>query len=199
MVVILLIIVIYSAKLCILLPSSLDKGSIVPHVLAIKCGSLALYPTFGEYLNYCYGFMMLDLPWLNAVLGDKLGDSSDVIPDAFVFYFTNLSIVSTYLLASCVVIALWFTLTFLSYCTEQQKSKTIMSSLKTFFYNLFVLGIIIAGCLALQGSITNSISVFSFNTVGYILGIVMYVSVFVELVYSWLLQKKNRNFRKINQ
>jgi hypothetical protein len=123
--------------------------------------------------------MMADLPWLNAILGNSLANSSDAIPDAFVLYFTNLSVVSTYLLATCTIITLWFALTFLSFCTEKIKWKTILSSLQTLAYNFFVLGVTIAGCLALQGSINNSLSLFNFNTVGYILGIVMYVSVFV--------------------
>lgn len=39
------------------------------HVFALKVVSIVLYPTFAEYINYCYGFMTADMPWLNAFIG----------------------------------------------------------------------------------------------------------------------------------
>jgi hypothetical protein len=51
----------YTAKLCYLLPNSKERGSIIPHIFSIKCAALAVYPTYAEYVNYCYGFMTGDL------------------------------------------------------------------------------------------------------------------------------------------
>lgn len=42
-----------------------------------------------------------------------------------------------------------------------------------------------AGCLALQGVILNPIDSLTANTVLYIVGIVVYLSMLVEIVYSW--------------
>lgn len=52
-------------------------------------------------------------------------------------------------------------------------------------YNFFSLGAIIAGSLSLQGVILNPIDSLSANTVFYIVGIVMYFGIFIEIVYSW--------------
>jgi hypothetical protein len=47
-----------------------DRGGIIPHIFAIKCAALMLYPTYAEYVSYCYGFMMIDFPWVNFALGE---------------------------------------------------------------------------------------------------------------------------------
>lgn len=70
----------YTVKLCCLSPRSRDRGSIIPHIFALRCGALALYPTYAEYVNFCYGFMTADLPWLNSYFGSKLANANDVIP-----------------------------------------------------------------------------------------------------------------------
>lgn len=72
------------------------------HIFAIKSLSIALYPTFGEYVNYCYGFMTADLPWLNAWLGNMLSDSADYSPMGYELYYENMTIYSTYWLALAV-------------------------------------------------------------------------------------------------
>ena len=56
--------------------SASDKGNIIPHIMAYKCGSLAIYPAFPEYVNYCYGFALADLPWLNEYFSDVLSNAS---------------------------------------------------------------------------------------------------------------------------
>ena len=70
----------YSIKLCCLVPGSRDRGSILPHVFAVKCGALALYPTYGEYVSFCYGFMMAEVPWFNSFVGERLGQPNDFSP-----------------------------------------------------------------------------------------------------------------------
>lgn len=84
--------------LCTVTHSS-THGHIMGHIFAIKSISIALYPTFGEYVNYCYGFMTADLPWLNAWLGKMLSDSADYSPLGFRLYYENMTIYSTYWLA----------------------------------------------------------------------------------------------------
>jgi hypothetical protein len=69
MIVTLILLVGYTTKLCFYLPTSKERGSIIPHIFSIKCAALALYPTYAEYVSYCYGFMTADLPWLNTTFG----------------------------------------------------------------------------------------------------------------------------------
>ena len=61
-----LMLVIYFVKATVTVPSSLDKGNLIPHILALKCPALILYPMSAEYINFCYGFMTADLPWINS-------------------------------------------------------------------------------------------------------------------------------------
>lgn len=42
-----------------------DAGDIIPHVLLNKVSAMIIYPTLGGYINYCYGFTYIDIPWLN--------------------------------------------------------------------------------------------------------------------------------------
>ena len=83
-----------------------DKGSIIPHILAMKCGALALFPTYSEYVNYCWGFMLADFPWMNSTIGEILAEPTDSIPSPFAVFFTNLNLGSTYSLAMLVVVVL---------------------------------------------------------------------------------------------
>lgn len=46
-----------------------------------------------------------------------------------------------------------------------------------------------AGCLSLQGVILNPIDSLSANTFFYVVGIVVYLGLFVETVYSWSMSK----------
>ena len=46
-------------------PNGKDKGQIVSHILFLKTPVLALYPTYAELIDYCAGFMVADMPWLN--------------------------------------------------------------------------------------------------------------------------------------
>lgn len=155
----------------------MDRGDIIPHIQAIKCGALALYPTYTEYINFCYGFMLADLPWFNSFFGNTLANVSDNVPSPYLMYFVNLSLVSTYLLAFSAIVIIWFVFALISYLSES--IKPICSMLKSLCYNFFILGATMAGCLALQGAIMNPISSLSANTVGYILGIIIYAGILV--------------------
>ena len=44
------------------------NAELVGHCLALKTVSLVVYPTYAEYVNFCLGFMVVDLPWLNLLL-----------------------------------------------------------------------------------------------------------------------------------
>lgn len=105
----------YSVKLCCVIPRSQDRGRIIPHIFAMRCGALALYPSYAEYINYCYGFMTSDLPWLNSQFGEKMANDSDVLPNPYTMYYTNLSMISTYFLALIIIATVWFFVALFSY------------------------------------------------------------------------------------
>ena len=55
----------YAIKIIWSVPMTSDAGDIIPHVLLLKVPALLISPSLGGYINYCYGFSYLDLPWLN--------------------------------------------------------------------------------------------------------------------------------------
>jgi hypothetical protein len=167
----------YTFKLCCLLPLSKERGAILPHIFAIKCAALAIYPTYAEYVNYCYGFMTADLPWFNSFLGDKFGNKNDFTPKPFSMYYTNLSLVSTFFFSFIIICLIWLIIGIVYYACESLRYR--LSSLKLLLYNFFSFGAVFAGSLSIQGAITNPISTLSVNSIFYIIGIVMFISIFV--------------------
>ena len=105
----------YLIKLIFVLPQSKERGSILPHILAIKCAALSLYPTFSEYINFCSGFMTADIPWFNQYFGTKFGDSLDLSPHPIRLHYTNMSLVSTYFVAAIVAAVLWGTVSIIGH------------------------------------------------------------------------------------
>ena len=84
-------------------PHSNSHGDIMGHIFAIKTISIALYPTYGEYINFCFGFMTADLPWINTWMGNMLSDASDYSPHGYLLYYVSMGIFSTYALPLLVV------------------------------------------------------------------------------------------------
>lgn len=74
------LIILYFAKVTIIAPDADDKGEIIPHILCYKMMAFIIYPLYGEYLNYCQGFLLLDFPWLNSYLSPLLTINSDTSP-----------------------------------------------------------------------------------------------------------------------
>ena len=69
MVIVVFLFIKYLIKAIYTVPKSTDMGQIIPHILAMKCGALILFPTYLEYYDYCSGFMIADIPWANKVIG----------------------------------------------------------------------------------------------------------------------------------
>lgn len=133
--------------------------------------------------------MTADFPWINQYLGNLYGKLGDLSPDPLRMYYVNLSLISTYFLAIIVIMVIWLLLSLLGYLIPQHTRK--LESIKTFVYNFFAFGAIISGSLSLQGIILNSIHSLSMNTIFYILGVIIYLGIFVEIFYSWF---TNRQF-----
>lgn len=113
----------YTGRICCVLPGSRDRGWLVPHVLAVKGAAFAMYPSYGEYVSFCYGFMTADFPWMNALIGSKLANPLDKSPAPYSMYFTNLSLASTYFLPLLLIPILWFSIIFIGYICEHCTSK----------------------------------------------------------------------------
>ena len=148
--------------------------------MAIRAGALALYPSYPEYINFCYGFMSSDFPWANSIFAQLLSDESDVIPEPFEMYYVSLSLSSTYFFALIVIIIVWSLISLTSIvCQNKNRSdlKIKLSNVKSVFYNFFIFGAISVGCLSLQGAILNPISSLSLVRVWYIVGIIMYLGI----------------------
>ena len=55
----------YFIKGVVLLPKGFDKGMMIAHVLLLKATALSVFPSYAELIDYCSGFMIIDMPWLN--------------------------------------------------------------------------------------------------------------------------------------
>ena len=142
----------YLIKATCTVPKSPDLGQVTPHILAMKCGALILFPTYVEYFDYCSGFMNADFPWANAAVGAALGNESDSQPFAYAVFFTNMNFASMYLIAFSVILLM--VLVVFLVCKrffDQEKMKSCFE----FLYCFFIFGLTLAGCASLQGIIMN--------------------------------------------
>ena len=62
----LFLLVFYFIKGVVLDPEGPDKGQLIPHILLLKTPVLAVFPVYAELVDYCRGFMVADLPFLDA-------------------------------------------------------------------------------------------------------------------------------------
>ena len=49
-------------------------------MFSLKAVTLFNYPITFEYYYFCYGFMLVDLPWMNLEIGAIFGERSDYVP-----------------------------------------------------------------------------------------------------------------------
>lgn len=66
----------YLIKLCFVVPMTDDVGDIIPHLMLVKTSAMVIYPSVGGYINYCYGFTYIDIPWFNTYFSTLLSDQS---------------------------------------------------------------------------------------------------------------------------
>ena len=118
-----------------------------------------------------------------------MANPHDIKPEPYTLYYSNLSLVSTFFLATLLIIFLWCSFVFIQYAFDESKKK--IDHIRTFTYNFFSLGATIAGSLCLQGVILNPIDSVSTNSVFYVIGVVMYLAIAVEIAYSWSLRRSS--------
>jgi len=113
-----------------------DKGELLAHILLLKSPVLMLYPTYAELVDYCGGFMLADLPWLNNYFASILSEPRDISPKPYLMFFTSLSISSMYLLPLIFFVVIYILLKTVS-CLRP-KSKEIIKNLLSVFYSFFL-------------------------------------------------------------
>lgn len=59
----------YFIKAVVADPEGTDKGQMIAHVLFMKTIVLTVFPAYNEMIDYCAGYMVADLPWLNSYFG----------------------------------------------------------------------------------------------------------------------------------
>jgi hypothetical protein len=162
-------------------PNSDDQGEIISHIFLLKCGGFIFGLAYMEYLDYCYGFLSADLPWLsNFTL--SLSSISDLSPNSYLLFFANMTLASTYLGALCLVALIAVILIVIGVVSSAKRESVKIVGM--FFYNFFEVGLIIAGSASIQGAYYNSINYVTTNTIFYILGILLYL--LVGIANIWL-------------
>jgi hypothetical protein len=150
-----ILVILYFFKSMILIPTAIDKGEIIPHILCFKMMAFVVYPLYGEYLNYCKGFVLLDFPWFDDLLSAKFTVDTDVAPEQYKIYYNNLNLPSTYLFALAVIALI----TLLGYLIINclMKNPQQWNNFRGYLYNLFIEGAVIGSFLALQGAYFNPV------------------------------------------
>jgi hypothetical protein len=160
------------------------------HVFALKAIFLFHYPITHDFYYFCYGFMTVDLPWANHQIGSVFGQQADEIPNTLAMYFYNLNIASTYLLALCVGIGL-ICLRFLI----NESKKLTRTKYTHLIYGIFMFGMTFASSLSVQGAKLNPIQKLTINSLFYFIGIILYLAIFVEMLYS--VHQNKQNFYRV--
>ena len=147
--------------------------------MAFKCGSLAIYPTFPQYINYCSGFALADLPWLNNIFGSALSNLSEYTPNPYLMQYQTLNLPSTYLLALITYGILAIVLLVI-----RKRWKESIYKYERLLYNWWAFGLAFSGFCCFQGAVLNPISSLSVNAFFYIVGISLFLLIFFDAIYS---------------
>jgi uncharacterized membrane protein len=159
-------------------------------MLALKTLSLVVFPTYAEYVNFCLGFMVVDLPWLNNLLPSLMTNEFDTTPTGYLFYFTNMNFAAMHFFTFLIFLGLLIISYFLLVDTKaseikiDEKSKAVVNvrfkAVKEFYLNFFCFGLAFAGFSSVIGAFLNYSSVLTLNGVFYIVGVIVYGAILSE-------------------
>ena len=65
-----------------------------------------VFPTYAEYVNFCLGFMVVDLPWLNDLLPESFANPYDTSPTGYLFFFSNMNLAAMHLFTLLIFLSL---------------------------------------------------------------------------------------------
>lgn len=192
LVVTLLMLIIYFIKATISVPQSDDQGEIISHVFLLRCGGVIFSLVYMEYMDYCYGFLSPDLPWLN-LLTASLATNADLSPNSYLLFYSNMTLASTYLSSLCLILAIILILGLVAYfCRERREGLKVVG---VFLYNFFEVGLIMAGSMSIQGAYYNNLNYITSNSWLYLVGIVLFVV--VAVVNLWMAVTSIHRINKI--
>ena len=130
-----------------------------------------LYPSYAELYSYCSGFMAADLPWLNSFFAELFSDPRDSSPEPYRFFYTSLSMASTYLLALIFLFSVFLVIGILAYLVSSWRDS--LKNVALFLYNYFLGGLAFAAVVCAQGAFMNMAEEFTVNYIFYLLGLVL--------------------------
>lgn len=180
---------------------------LVGHLLALKTVSLVVYPTYAEYVNFCLGFMVVDLPWLNYYLPDSFANGFDTMPMGYLFFFRNMNMASMHFF-TCII---FLTLLIIGYCCLSDKEDEEVSeensqritvhlkflAFKEFMLNFFCFGLAFAGFSSVVASFLNNATGLTVNGVFYISGVVIYCMIFSEAFSCLVINRRVGRMRLV--
>ena len=170
------------------------------HCLALKTVSLVVFPTYAEYVNFCMGFMVVDLPWLNNLLPEVFANPYDLCPTGYLFFFNNMNLAAMHFFT----VLIFITLLVIAYCCLSDKKeneikiddkeKTVVNfkfrAFKEFLLNFFGFGLAFAGFSSILGAFLNYASALTLSGLFYILGVILYGVIFSEAFAGLILSRR---------
>jgi hypothetical protein len=166
-----------------------DKGEIMAHLIILRAPALTVYPSYAELIDYCAGFMVADLPWLNDFFSRLVADPTDSSPLPYLLFYRSLSLASTYPLALFVVCTIAVLLGVSMYLFES--ARPTLKNIALCLYSFFLAGLSWAAVVCLQGAFLNPITEFTVNSSFYLLGIVIFTVLVAEGAWSTFRDQHN--------
>lgn len=141
-------------------------------------------------MNFCQGFMYIDLPWFNTYFSNLLSNLSEKSPHSFRMFYQNLNFASTYLFPFLIFLAIQALLKVCSIVYKMYgqnlplttRRKTVQNTftiLHKYIMNLFFSGLIVSSVQCLIGIWYNPLTFISLSGSFYILGILIFFSLVV--------------------
>ena len=184
----------YLVKSLLTVPHSVEMADIMPHVLAMKAAGFLIFPTYVEFVYYCFGFMVFELPWGNSFFSKVMGvRKGEIVPSAYGLFYESLQIGAVYGVGMCLCVAVGVGYAVHRMCFTSQTSQKVdqgKNSKKTtpaivrVLGNTLFLGATWASSLSLQGALLNPIQQLSLNSGLYMLGIGIYCAILSFTLYQ---------------
>ena len=157
------------------------------HCLSLKTVSLVVFPTYAEYVNFCLGFMVVDLPWLNGLLPESFANPYDAFPTGYLFFFSNMNLAAMHIFT----LLIFLSLLLVAYCCSTKRENKVnienkentavnlkLRAFREFLLNFFGFGLAFSGFSSVLGAFLNNNSGLNLNGLFYIMGVILYGIVF---------------------
>lgn len=143
--------------------------------------ALIIFPSYLELIDYCSGFMVLDLPWLNSYFAETLSDWTETLPPSYTLFYSSMNLGSTYFLPAIILLTLSLILASIYYIFIGSRQRIM--NIASFLYNVFIAGVTVATTSACIGALNNPIQTFTINGLVYIIGIIILLCLILDGIY----------------